>query len=194
MQKYHILHDNILACCLSQWAWLIMGVIAWEILSTNLSHALDKDHEHWGLPKTDTHTTLTEPIIVAQSGSLLFEAIKSGHEMPGAINTYTEPTWHNMRLRAFEGYKNTHTQLWPNWPLWRRVDRVCSVKCIKFGLEMPGAVNAHTEPTWHNMRLRSFEGYQKHTPTQLWPSRPLWRRVDRVCLRPFSLATRCLAQ
>ena len=38
----------------------------------------------------------------------MFEAIKFGHEMPGAINTYTEPTWHNMRLRAFEGYKNTH--------------------------------------------------------------------------------------
>ena len=123
------------------------------------------------------------------------KCIKFGLEMPGAVNAHTEPTWHNMRLRSFEGYqKHTPTQLWPNRPLWRRVDRVCSVKCIKFGLEMPGAVNAHTEPTWHNMRLRSFEGYQKHTPTQLWPNRPLWRRVDRVCLRPLSLATRCLAQ
>ena len=57
-----------------------------------------------------THTISTEPTIVAQSGSRLFEAIDFGHEMSGAINTHTEPTWHSIGSRAFECYqKHTHT-------------------------------------------------------------------------------------
>ena len=72
------------------------------------------------------------------------------------------------KITNIEGYqKHTHTQLRPNRPLWRRVDRVCAVKCIKFGHEMPAAINTHTEPTWHNIGSRAFEGYQKHTHTTL---------------------------
>ena len=62
--------------------------------------------------------------------------------MPGAVNTRKEPTWHNMRLRAFEGYqKHTHTTLTEPTIVaqsgWRLFE------AIKFGHEMPGAMNTH---------------------------------------------------
>ena len=142
---------------------------------------LDEDHEHQGLPKPHTHRALAEAIIACRLDRVCsVKCIKFGHEMPGAMNTHTEPTWHNIGMSAFEGYeKHTHRAL-AEAIIARRLDRVCSVKCIKIGHEMPGSINAHTESTWH-IGMRTFEGYQKHTHTQLRPNRSLWSRVDRVC-------------
>ena len=134
MQKYYILHDIILACCLSQWALLVMGVIAWAILSA-------KSYP-WRRSRTLRVTkNTTEPTIVAQSGSRLFEAIKFGHEMPGAMDTHrTDMAQHWIgRLRELpKTHTHTHTAL-AEAIIARRLDRVCSVKYMKFANEMPSA-------------------------------------------------------
>ena len=138
-----MLHENIIACCLSQWAWLIMGVILWATLSA-MSYPWRRSRTLKVTKNTHTRTTLTEPTIVSQSGSRLLGQVHKVWPQHAWRNNHTPnrhgTRWDRAPLRVT---KNTQTQLWPNRPLWRRVDRVCSVKCIMFGHN--GAMNSQRD-------------------------------------------------
>ena len=98
-----------------------------------LSHTLDEDHEHWGLPKTWPNRPLWRRVdrVCLRPLSLATRCLVQW--------THTEQTWHNIGLGAFESYrKHTHTAL-GEAIIARRLDRVCSVKCMKFANEMPSA-------------------------------------------------------